>query len=192
MARVSVHQSPVTIAAEARSVIAFWFEEAGPTRWFAKDAEFDAEITQRFGALREEVVATGATGWRDDVVQILAAILLTDQFSRNMFRGTARAFEADPLALDLARHALARDWTHIAPRPWRQFLLMPLMHSERLADQQRSVTELARLGDPELTPFAVKHHDQIELFGRFPGRNAALGRESTDEEQEVIERGEVF
>ena len=176
----------------ARSVIAFWFDEAGPTRWFAKDAAFDADIARRFGALRDEVIASAASGWRDAVEPLLAAILLTDQFSRNTHRGTARAFEADPLALDLAYHALEEDWTHTAPRAWRQFLLMPLMHSERLADQQRSVAEFERLGDPELTPVAVKHHEQIERFGRFPGRNSALGRVSTEEEREAIERGEVF
>ena len=87
--------------------------------------------------------------------------------------------------------ALNRDH-HTAPRAWRQFLLMPLMQSERLADQERSVAEFERLGDPELTPFAVRHHDQIECFRRFPWRNAALGRDSTEEEKEVIDRGEVL
>ena len=192
MARVSVHQSTVTIAAAARSVIAFWFDEAGAKRWFAKDAAFDAGIAERFGALREEVVATGATGWRDGVDHLLAAILLTDQFSRNMFRGTARAYEADPLAIDLAYRALDRGWTHTAARAWRQFLLMPLMHSESLAEQQKSVAEFERLGDPELTPFAARHRDQIARFGRFPGRNAALGRGSTDEEKAALRSGADF
>lgn len=178
--------------ADASPVLDFWFDEAGPNRWFAKDDAFDAGIAGRFGELRDEVVASDAAGWRDDVAQLLAAILLSDQFSRNIYRGSARAFEADPLALELAYQALDRDWTHAAPHDWRQFLLMPLMHSERPDDQERSVAEFSRLGDPEVTRFAMRHRDQIARFGRFPGRNAALGRVSTEEEREVIERGEVF
>ncbi len=109
----------------------------------------------------------------------MAAIILTDQFSRNIHRGSAKAFAADPLALELALQSLDRGWTHQAPHDWRQFLLMPLMHSEALAIQDRSVAEFERLGDPLNVDFARKHRDQIARFGRFPGRNQSLGRVST-------------
>ena len=179
-------------AASAREVIAFWFDEAGPKRWFTKDADFDGEIGRRFGELRQAVIAGEAAGWRDAVEPLLAAVLLTDQFSRNIHCGSARAFEADSLALDMAYQALDRDWAHTAPRAWRQFLLTPLMHSERLSDQERSVAEFEGLGDPELIPFAVQHRDQIARFGRFPGRNAALRRDTTAVEQQALDAGAAF
>jgi uncharacterized protein (DUF924 family) len=133
-----------------------------------------------------------ARGWRDMPDHILAAILLLDQCSRNIHRGSARAFQGDPLALELAREALDRGWTHSAPKDWQQFLLLPLQHSEKLADQERAVAEYRRLGDEEALRYALMHLDQIKRFGRFPGRNRALGRVSTPEERDAIARGETF
>lgn len=176
----------------ARAVLAFWFDEVGKDRWFAKDPDLDHEIARRFGELREEVVASRAAGWRTSAATMTAAILLTDQFSRNIHRGRRRAFEADALALELALEALDRGWSHSAPKDWRAFLLMPLMHSEEPKIQQRSVAEFARLGDPLNLDFAVKHRDQIARFGRFPGRNTALGRVSTPEERAALEAGVAF
>ena len=176
----------------ARAVTQFWFEEVGKDRWFVKDAALDKEIKRRFGALRDQLLASRAGGWRDTPEHVLAAILLLDQCSRNIHRGTARAFEGDQLALELTKLSLDRGWTHAAPKDWRLFLLMPLQHSEQLADQERSLCEFGRLGDDYLFGYARMHHDQIRRFGRFPGRNCALGRVSTAEEREVIERGEVF
>lgn len=176
----------------APAVIRFWFEEVGRDRWFAKDRELDAEISRRFGAARDELLASGARGWRDTPEHLLAAILLLDQCSRNIHRASARAFEGDALALELARLALERGWTHQAPKPWQHFLLMPLQHSEDLADQLRSVEEFRRLGDAEGLHYARLHLDQIRRFGRFPGRNQALGRASTPAELEAIARGETF
>lgn len=176
----------------APAILRFWFDDVGKERWFAKDEALDREIGRRFGEARAQVIASGADGWRDRVDRIAAAIILLDQFSRNMFRGSAKAFEADPLALGLALEALDRGWTHAAPRAWRSFLLMPLMHSEDLAIQQRSLEEFQRLGDPLNLSFAQKHADQIRRFGRFPGRNQALGRVSSAEERAVIARGETF
>jgi uncharacterized protein (DUF924 family) len=182
----------VSIADQARSVISFWFDEVGPDKWFVKDLSLDEEIARRFGKLREEIYATAAAGWRANVEVMTAAIVLLDQFSRNIFRGSAKAFEADPLALELALESLERGWTHSAPREWRAFLLMPLMHSENLAIQNRSVAEFRVLGELTNLEFAIKHKDQIGRFGRFPGRNKALGRLSSPEESVVIESGEVF
>ncbi|QIK97166.1 DUF924 domain-containing protein [Sphingomonas sp. HDW15A] len=170
----------------------FWFDDVGKDRWFAKDNRLDLEIARRFGDLRKEVLASKAAGWRDSIETLTAAILLTDQFSRNIFRGSAKAFEADPLALELAFEALDRGWSHSAPEAWRAFLLMPLMHSEDPDVQTRCVEEFQRLGDPLNLEFALQHRDQIDRFGRFPGRNKALGRVSTMEEREALEAGAAF
>jgi uncharacterized protein (DUF924 family) len=174
-------------AEAARAVLAFWFGEVGRERWWAKDAELDAAITARFGALRDAVVASRAKEWRDDPETLLAAIILCDQFSRNMHRGSRKAFEADALARELTRLGLEHGWDAIMSPEQRQFLLMPLQHSENLADQERSLAEFAALGDNEQARFAQLHHDQIAGFGRFPGRNAALGRRTSEAEQEVID-----
>ena len=176
----------------ARAVIEFWCDELTPEEHWKKDPSVDRHIAERFGRVREEVLRTKAVGWRDTSETLVAAIILLDQFSRNIFRGKARAFEGDPLALDLAKLALNRGWTHSAPHMWRYFLLMPLQHSENLADQERSVAEFRLLGDKKGTEYALKHLDQIRRFGRFPGRNQALGRVSTPGEREVIGRGETF
>lgn len=175
----------------ARAVILFWCEEVTPEQHWQKDPVVDRHIAERFGKVREEVLRTKAADWRDTPETLAAAIILLDQFSRNMFRGTAKAFEADSLALELSKLALERGWIDRLPKPLPSFLLMPLMHSENLADQERSVAEF-RDRDPLNYKFALLHRDQIKRFGRFPGRNRALGRVSTPEEREVIERGEVF
>jgi uncharacterized protein (DUF924 family) len=175
----------------ARAVIQFWCEELRPEQHWQKDPELDRHIAGRFGKVREEVLRTRAAGWRDSPETLAAAIILLDQFSRNMFRGKARAFEADPLALELSKEALDRRWVDQVPKPLPSFMLMPLQHSENLEDQERSVAEFQGR-DPLNYKFARLHRDQIKRFGRFPGRNRALGRVSTPEEREVIERGETF
>ncbi len=175
----------------ARAVIQFWCDELRPEQHWQKDPELDRHIAERFGKIREEVLRTRAEGWRDSPETLAAAIILLDQFSRNMFRGKARAFEADPLALELAKEALEQGWVDKVPKPLPSFMLMPLQHSENLEDQERSVAEFQGR-DPLNYKFALLHRDQIKRFGRFPGRNRALGRVSTPEEREVIERGEVF
>jgi uncharacterized protein (DUF924 family) len=175
----------------ARAVIQFWCEELSPEQHWKKDSAMDRHIAERFGKVREQVLDTGAAGWRDDPETLAAAIILTDQFSRNMFRGMAKAFEADGLALELCREALDKGWVDRVSDPLPSFVLMPLMHSENMEDQDRSLAEF-RKRDAVNYRFAVLHHDQIKRFGRFPGRNQALGRVSTSEEREVIERGEVF
>lgn len=175
----------------ARAVIQFWCEELTPEQHWKKDAGVDRHIAERFGNVREEVLRTRAAGWRDTPETLVAAIILLDQFSRNIFRGKARAFEADSLALELCKEALERDWVDEVPKPLPSFMLMPLQHSEDIADQERAVAEF-RERDPQNYRYAILHRDQIKRFGRFPGRNQALGRVSTPEEREVIERGETF
>ena len=175
----------------ARAVIQFWCDELAPEQHWKKDPALDRHIAERFGSVRDEVLRTGAAGWRDSPETLAAAIILLDQFSRNMFRGNAKAYEADPLALELCKLALDRGWVDEVPMPLPSFILMPLQHSENLADQERSVAEF-RGRDPLNHRYAILHRDQIKRFGRFPGRNQALGRVSTPEEREVIERGETF
>ena len=175
----------------ARAVIQFWCDELSPEQHWKKDPAMDRHIAERFGRMREQLLETKAAGWRDRPETLAAAIIVTDQFSRNIYRGSAKAFEADGLALELCKEALAKGWVDEVPKPLPSFVLMPLMHSERAEDQERSVAEF-RKRDPFNYKFAVLHHDQVKRFGRFPGRNQALGRVSTPEEREVIERGETF
>jgi uncharacterized protein (DUF924 family) len=175
----------------ARAVIQFWCDELTPEQHWKKDPGVDRHIAERFGKVREEVLRTNAAGWRDTPETLAAAIILLDQFSRNMFRGSAKAFEADPLALELSKEALAKGWVDKVRKPLPSFILMPLQHSENLADQERSVAEF-RQRDAFNYRYALMHLYQIKRFGRFPGRNQALGRVPTPEEREVIERGETF
>jgi uncharacterized protein (DUF924 family) len=183
-----VNSSPADLAS---AVIQFWCEELRPEQHWQKDPKLDRHIAEQFGKLREEVLRTRAKAWRDTPETLAAAIILLDQFSRNMFRGSAKAFEADWLALELSKLALERGWVDQLPKPLPSFTLMPLQHSENLEDQERSVAEFQGR-DPLNHKFALLHREQIKRFGRFPGRNQALGRVSTREEREVIERGETF
>lgn len=165
------------VHAEADSVVRFWLIETPAEKRFAHDPALDAAIAARFGALRERVFAERAAGWRVSALARLAAIILFDQFSRNLFRDDARAYAADPLARALAREALAKGLGAGMIDEERRFLHMPFMHSERMEDQLLSL-RLFGPGDE----WARAHAAQIARFGRFPQRNAPLGRVSTAEE----------
>ena len=186
---MTVQHSP---ADAAPAVLDFWFDEVGRERWFAKSDALDARLAKRFAALHRDLLVARAEAWRDSPEHLLAAVIVLDQFSRNLHRGSARAFAADPIALELAMLGLDRGWDGAMTSDRRQFLLLPLMHSEQLADQQRALVEFAKLGDPGVLAFAKQHHDQIVRFGRFPGRNAALGRRTTAEEQDALDGGAAF
>lgn len=177
----------------AAQVLRFWFGQPRAA-WFAKNAEFDAEIRARFLALYEEAAAGRLESWHAQPGDCLALVIALDQFPRNLFRaGTpeaARAFAADVLALQAARHAVR--WGHdrgMTPEE-RQFLYLPFEHSESLADQLACCELMARLLPFAETAgvygYAVAHRRIIERFGRFPHRNAALGRASTEEEIEFL------
>ena len=166
-------------------ILDFWFTRIGETRWFAKDAAVDAEIRGRFLARHEHVLANdgeGIAGARP----VLAAVILLDQFSRNMFRGSPRAFAADPLARRLARDAIDRGHDATLTVPERLFLYLPFEHSEDRADQALAVMLITRLGNEYWTRYALAHQSIIERFGRFPHRNAVLGRASTPAEIELL------
>ena len=174
---------------KARGVLSFWFDEVPAKKRFAKDAAVDREIAERFGALRDAVLASDARGWRDDPETLLAAIVLLDQFSRNIHRGRAEAFAGDALALDLTREAIEQGWDErLDPDERRPFLYMPLMHAESREAQTLSVGCFEQLGNEENLFYALDHADVIARFGRFPSRNAALGRQSTPEEEVYLSR----
>lgn len=171
----------VDVHAKAREVLGFWFALT-PEQHFARSAKLDAEIKARFGPLRDLVLGSGAAGWRDDPETLLAAIILLDQFSRNLHRDSAEAYAADPLALHLALEAMDRGWDAAMSVEQRQFLYLPLEHAEDRAMQKLSIEKFMELGDAYLLGFAEKHAEVIARFGRYPSRNAVLGRESTPEE----------
>lgn len=170
----------------AREVLRFWFDEVPAEKRFAKDDALDRTIAERFGALRDQVIATEAAGWRDDPDTLLAAIILLDQFSRNIHRGTAAAFAADALALKLTNRAIILAWDDTLSVERRAFLYMPMMHSEDPGVQTKSLIWFERLGDEENLTYARDHQAVIARFGRFPSRNAALGRDSTPEELDYL------
>jgi len=172
---------------KAQTVLAFWFA-LSMKQQFAKDAALDREIADRFGATRDEVFASGASGWRDHPGDLLAAIVLLDQFSRNIHRDTSKAFEADELARSLTASAIEKGWDTQYPVDRRAFLYMPLMHAEDAALQELSVEKFTGLGNADNLKYARDHAAVIARFGRFPSRNAALGRASTPEERAFLSR----
>lgn len=170
------------VHAQAREVLHFWFDTVGADRHFAKDDGLDAEIGRRFGAVRQAVVSTNAERWREQADPLLAAIIVIDQFSRNMFRGSPDAFATDPLALELALIGIGRGDDRRMPADRRAFLYMPLMHAEDRGVARYSQHCFERLGNAINLKFARDHAEVIARFGRYPSRNAALGRTSTAEE----------
>lgn len=173
-------------------VLAFWFDELEPKAWFGSSKELDRTISERFGALYERLSKQTSPHLGDDARSALAAVILFDQFPRNMFRGTARAFATDDLAMRIAREAVEKGLDEQLSATERQFLYMPFQHSEVSADQEHAVMLFKMLGDEEPLRYAVEHRDIIQRFGRFPHRNRALGRVSTREEEEFLEQHEGY
>ncbi len=169
-------------------MIGFW-RAAGPRRWFGKDADFDREIAARFLPAHEAAAAGKLADWAAAPDGALALLLLLDQFPRNMFRGSARAFATDPLARALADRAIAQGFDEAAASGERMFFHLPFEHSENLADQERSLALSRRAGGGTADRYAEIHADIIRRFGRFPHRNAMLGRVTTPEEQAFLDAG---
>ena len=174
-------------AAATAEIIDFWFGEIGPDGWWVRSADTDAAITERFRELREAWRSRTPDSFLGSPREALAAIILFDQFSRNMFRGHADAFSTDPLALAIAKLAVDRGLDDALTPEERSFLYMPFMHSEAIEDQRRSVALFTALGNANSLDFAHKHHDIVERYGRFPARNAALGRANRVGEESAIE-----
>ena len=185
------------IPEEARAVLDFWFGQAralGSPRieWFRKDPGFDEEIRSRFGALYEKAVRRELEAWRASPETMLALVVVLDQFSRNLYREDARAYAQDEHARLCASEAILRGDDLALLPVQRQFLYMPFEHSEDLADQERGVELMRSLESFEetrgLTEWAEKHRDIVRRFGRFPHRNAILGRATTPAEAEFLKR----
>jgi uncharacterized protein (DUF924 family) len=169
-------------------VLAFW-RALGPEGWYRTDAAVDADIRARFQALHAAAAAGGLAAWEGDAQGALALAITLDQFPRNMYRGSAAAFATDPVARAVAGRAIDHGFDRAVADGERVFFYLPFMHSEALADQERCVTLCGALGDADTLAFAEQHADIIRRFGRFPHRNAALGRATTPEEQAFLDAG---
>jgi uncharacterized protein (DUF924 family) len=175
-------------AVAAAEIVSFW-REAGPKKWFDKDEAFDLAIKSKFLAIHEAAARGELAALEETAEGALALVILFDQFPRNMFRGSDRAFATDPLARAVADRALARGFDQATDETMRPFFYLPFMHSELTADQDRSVRLHDALGDAERARHAASHRDVIVKFGRFPHRNRAVGRDTTAAEQEFLDGG---
>ena len=173
----------------AAELLHFWFHRLSPGDWFGANRRVDEALGRRFEPELFALCGQGAARFLGDPLTARAAVLLFDQLPRNLYRGEAQAFAFDPLAREICRAAIARGWDRGLSKPERQFLAMPLMHSEEIADQRASLAFYARLGDADAFAFARRHYRMVARFGRFPHRNAVLGRATTPEEQAFLDSG---
>ena len=179
---MSVFNPASTLPARATEVLDFWFKDHGTKDWFAKNPDFDAKIRDRFAALLVEAGNGKLDSWGGTARGALALIVVLDQFSRNLNRDGALAFANDARALRLARQAIAKGFHKELALRERSFIYLPFEHSESKSDQELSVRYFIELGDSTFLEAAKKHKAIVDRFGRFPHRNAALGRTSTPEE----------
>lgn len=175
----------------ADSILQFW-RHAGPDRWFAQDGSFDEVCRQRFMRTYEAAARGDLNEWELSAQGALALLLLLDQLPRNMFRGTRRAYATDAAGVLAAERAIERGHDTGVEPALRRFFYTPFMHSEETAQQERSVALNEATGDPELAKWARHHRDIVQKFGRFPHRNAVLGRESTAAERAFLDSEEAF
>ncbi len=168
-------------------IMNFWFVEVGPNRWFARDTALDDLVRTRFLAAHEEAARGGLKKWEETPESMLALLLLLDTFPRRMFRGTPRAYATDAQALDLARSAIINHFDDRIDRAFKLFFYMPFEHSEQAGNQRLALYYVReRTKEPRWIESAEWRSDVIQCFGRFPHRNAILGRESTPEENEFL------
>lgn len=177
---------PETIA-PPETILSFW-REAGYDKWFTRDDAFDAEVREKFLSTYEAAAAGKLEGWEATAEGALALCIVLDQFPRNIFRGDARTYAADPLARQMANRALKRGYDQDVDDELRGFFFLPFMHSEDLVDQERCV-QLYREAQSADLKYAEEHRDIVRRFGRFPHRNAILGRATTPEEQKYLDEG---
>lgn len=166
----------------ANAVLNFWFDPINKPSWFAKSDEFDEKIRNQFQTLIPKAVAGELWTWRSDHYGRLAEILVLDQFARNVYRNTPQAFMGDDVALILAQEAISLGGFADLPTDFQKFTAMPFMHSESLVAHEWAVEIFKRIGDDNTLDFEYKHKVIIERFGRYPHRNAILGRDSTPDE----------
>jgi len=183
-----VTATPTSAVREPADVLRFW-RAAGPDRWYAKDDAFDAAIREQFLPTYEAAAAGRLDDWEASAEGALALVIVLDQFARNMFRNDARTFAADPVARAVADRAIARGYDRQFEPRERQFFYLPFEHCETLANQERCIALFRALGDAEMVKWAEHHADIIRRFGRFPHRNAVLGRATTPAEQAFLDGG---
>ncbi len=176
-----------------KEILDFWITEVGPKRWFRSSKALDQEIKDRFSDLWDRGRAGALDGWAETPHGACALIILLDQFPRNMFRGTERAFASDNKALEVAEHAVAQHFDVEMPQAVRQLFYLPFMHAERLDCQEKCIDLIRERSDnPENLSHAEQHRDVIRQFGRFPHRNQVLGRENTEAEKAYLETSSGF
>jgi uncharacterized protein (DUF924 family) len=180
-------EHPTGTGQDAAAVVDFW-QQAGPSRWFAKDEAFDRRFRESFLALHEAAARGELSDWAASPAGALALVLLLDQFPRNAFRGTARMYASDALARRVASAAVDAGHDRAVAPALQLFFYLPFGHSEDLADQARAVQLCERLGSEDAR-HAKRHHDIVARFGRFPHRNPILGRPMTAAEQEYLDSG---
>jgi uncharacterized protein (DUF924 family) len=173
----------------AADMLHFWFHRLRPRQRFARDDAVDARLRRRFARYLKALCRQPARAFLGDALTARAAVLLFDQVPRNLRRGDPGAFATDVLARAIAKGAIRRGWDQGLTKSGRQFLWMPLMHSESRADQLMSLKLYAALGDPYIFGFARAHARMVARFGRFPHRNAVLGRRSTLAEERAVAAG---
>ena len=170
----------------------FWFNTPMRSRWFRSTPELDDQILERFEPLWQRAIDGGLAGWQQTAEGCLALAIVLDQFPLNMYRGQARAFASEAQAIGVTLHATAQGFDRQLPNDRVAFLYIPLMHSENLAHQDRSVRLFEAAGLESNARFARHHRELIRRFGRFPHRNAVLGRSSTPQEQAYLASKEAF
>ena len=168
-------------------VLDFWFNDIEPNQWFEKNIDFDNRIKERFGLLHQQAIQGELSAWRDSPKGALAEIIVLDQFSRNIFRDQPESFAADPMALALAQVAISKGFDQELSLSERSFLYMPYMHSESAVIHEEAVTLFRDLGIVNNLDFELKHKKIVDRFGRYPHRNAILGRQSSAEELAFLE-----
>ena len=178
----------VEAAVTPAGILAFW-RDAGPDHWYRRDDAFDAEVRRRFLGLWQRAAAGELSSWETSDDGALALVIVLDQFPRNMFRGDIRTYASDALAREVARRAIERGADARIDPTLREFLYLPFMHSEQLADQLRCIELSRAAGHAENLKWAEHHTDIIRRFGRFPHRNSLLGRATTPEEQAFLDQG---
>lgn len=170
-------------------ILDFWFDEETKLRWYDSNQAFDESCRQRFGDLAKKAASGDLSAWEQSADGALAVCLLLDQMPRNLFRGTSKAFEADPKAVAVATRAIERGLDQELDPERRKFLYLPFMHSEHLADQERSVALSEALNDEKTISYANDRVGIVRRFGRLPHRNAILGRTNTPEEDAFLADG---
>ncbi|WP_135080751.1 DUF924 family protein [Terasakiella sp. SH-1] len=177
------------MSVEINHILKFWFGSLNPAEmlshreeWWMKNEEFDKQIEEQFSEIYEQAALQKLENWKSSPLGCVALVILLDQFPRNMFRNSFKAFATDTLARNVTHHAVQMGFDQVLPMGPRLFLYMPLEHSESRQEQKASVELISRLGDDNYTDYAIKHQLVIDKFGRFPHRNKILGRDSTDEE----------